>query len=447
MFGLRARLTTVPAIRSPTETPPQVRGLPSALAGGTLEIVSHELSFHVVGVSHHTAGVEVREQFALMPQEAQAWLEAERLAGRSAVLLSTCNRCEVYWSGDHDLDRWFQDFARARGADQHHAVTRLDGSAAVRHLYGVAAGLDSQILGEHEILGQVRRAYQAARLAGTTDRLLDDVFVGALNAGRRVRRETMVGRHPASVSSAAVDVAASVSGGLAGRRAVVLGAGSVAEAVLRALVPHGLAGVAVVNRHLLRAQALASAWGAVWAGWSDLEALLAAADVVFVSTSSTRPLVSAEVLAEAVAAMPSRRVTVLDLSVPRNVEPSARSVPGVRLYDLDDLQQLRCPATGFSAPAIAEAEQLLRVEIEQLLQSIESREAAAPRLAELHRLAARMAEEETARALSELGEPTERERRVVREMAERLVRRVLYPVSRDIRANGGSAKPPESVNA
>jgi glutamyl-tRNA reductase len=409
--------------------------------------VSPDLPFHVVGVSHHTAGVEVREQFALTAGEAEAWLEAERLAGRSAVLLSTCNRCEVYWSGDHDLDRWFQDFARARGADQHHAVTRLDGSAAVRHLYHVAAGLDSQILGEHEILGQVRRAYQTARSAGTTDRLLDAIFVGALTAGRRVRRETMVGRHPASVSSAAVDVAASVSGGLEGRRGVVLGAGSVAEAVLRALVPHRLGAVAVVNRHLARAQVLAAAWGVVWTGWSDLEALLAAADVVFVSTASTRPVVSAGMLAEAIAVLPSRRMTVLDLSVPRNVEPAARAVGGVRLYDLDDLQQLRCPASGFSAPAIGEAEQLLRDEIEQLLRSIAVREAAAPRLAELHRMARYLADEETERALRELGDPSERDRRVVREMAERLVRRVLYPVSRDIRANGAAAEPPHPADA
>ena len=419
----------------------------SAPARGTVGFVSPDLSFHVVGVSHHTAGVEVREQFALTPAEAEAWLEAERLAGRSAVLLSTCNRCEVYWSGDHDLDRWFQDFARARGADQHHAVTRLDGSAAVRHLYSVAAGLDSQILGEHEVLGQVRRAYQAARAAGTTDRLLDAVFVGALSAGRRVRRETMLGRHPASVSSAAVDVAASVGGGLAGRRAVVLGAGSVAEAVLRALMPLRLAGTAVVNRHATRAQSVAAAWGAVWAGWNDLEALLAAADVVFVSTASIRPVLSAALLAEAVAARPARRITVIDLSVPRNVEPRARGVPGVRLYDLDDLQQLRCPASGFSAPAIAEAEQLLRVEIEQLLHSIEAREAAAPRLADLHRIAASLADEEAERALRELDEPSERDRRVVREMAERLVRRVLYPVSRDIRANGAAPVPARPVDA
>jgi glutamyl-tRNA reductase len=394
--------------------------------------VSHEPPFHVVGVSHHTAGVEVREQFALTPAESEALLAAERLAGRSAVLLSTCNRCEVYWSGDHDLGQWFQDFARARGAGRHHAITRLDGSAAVRHLYTVAAGLDSQILGEREILGQVRRAYQAARAAGTTDRVLDAVFVGALTAGRRVRRETMLGRHPASVSSAAVDVAASVTGGLTGRRALILGAGSVAEGVLQALGPHRVAGVAVVNRHRTRAETLAAAWGAVSAAWTDLEALLAAVDVVFVSTSSTRPLVGADLLAEAVATAPDRRLTVLDLSVPRNVESSARAVAGVRLFDLDDLQQLRCPASGFDAPAIGEAERLLRREIERLLRALDAREIA-PRLAQLHRAAERLMEEESERALRELGDLSEQERRIVRAMAERLVRRVLYPVSRALR--------------
>ena len=406
--------------------------MPPAPGRGTVGIVSYEPSFHVIGVSHHTAGVEVREHFTLTPAEADAWLAAERLAGRSAVLLSTCNRCEVYWSGDHDLGQWFQDFARARGAERHQAVTRLDGAAAVRHLYTVAAGLDSQILGEREILGQVRRAYQAAQAAGTTDHLLDAVFVGALNAGRRVRRETMLGRHPASVSSAAVDVATSVTGGLTGRRALILGAGSVAEGILQALRQHRVAGVAVVNRHRARAETLAASWGAVSAAWSDLEALLAATDVLFVSTSSTRPLIGADMLAEAVAAAPARRLTVLDLSVPRNVEPSARAVPGVRLYDLDDLQQLRCPASGFATPAIVDAERLLQLEIERLLRALEAREAA-PRLAELHRAAARLAEEESERALGELGDLSEGERRVVRAMAERLVRRVLYPVSRALR--------------
>jgi glutamyl-tRNA reductase len=242
----------------------------------------------------------------------------------------------------------------------------------------------------------------------------------------------MLGRHPSSVSSAAVDVAASMPGGLGGKRAVVLGAGEVAEGVLRALLPHGLAGVTVVNRHAARAISLAAAWGAVAATWDDLDALLGAADVVFVSTGSNRPILAAERLAEAAGTARDRRVTVLDLSVPRNVEPAARSVRGVRLFDLDDLQQLRCPASGFAAPAMAQAEHVLMEEIARLQRALQARHAA-PRLAELHRLCSRLIEEETARALEQLGEVSDREREVVRELAERLVRRVLYPVSRTIR--------------
>ena len=229
-------------------------------------------------------------------------------------------------------------------------MTRLDGAAAVRHLYTVAAGLDSQILGEREILGQVRRAYQAAQAAGTTDHLLDAVFVGALNGGRRVRRETLLGRHPASVSSAAVDVATSVTADSRVAGALILGAGSVAEGILQALGSTGSPGSRWSTGTAPAPTPLPPPGARCAPLWSDLEALLAAADVLFVSTSSTRPLIGADMLAEAVAAAPARRLTVLDLSVPRNVEPSARVVPGLRLYDLDDLQQLRCPANGFARP-------------------------------------------------------------------------------------------------
>jgi glutamyl-tRNA reductase len=221
-------------------------------------------------------------------------------------------------------------------------------------------------------------------------------------------------------------------GGLGGKRAMVLGAGEVAEGVLRALLPHGVAGAMVVNRQAARATSLAAAWGAVAAAWDDLDSLLGATDVVFVSTGSNRPVLSAERLAAAVGGSRDRRITVLDLSVPRNVEPSARSVRGVRLFDLDDLQQLRCPASGFAAPAMAQAEHVLMEEIVRLQRALAARHAA-PRLAELHRLGSRLIEEETARALEQLGEVSDREREVVREMAERLVRRVLYPVSRSLR--------------
>src|SRR4051794_1093793 len=236
--------------------------------------VLHDLSFHVVGVSHHTAAVGIREQFAFRPSELAELLAHEHAAGRSLLLLSTCNRCELYWSGTHDYERWFRDVARARGVTLTEELARLHGADAVRHLFTVAAGLDSQILGETEILGQVRRAYDAARAAGTTTREMDAIFSAALAAGRRVRRETMLGRHPASVSSAAVELAAREwPDGIGRRSIVVLGAGEAAEGVLRSLHLSGASNVALVNRSPERASTLAGAWGAAGHGWDRLPEL------------------------------------------------------------------------------------------------------------------------------------------------------------------------------
>ena len=396
-----------------------------------------DVSFHVVGVSHHTAGIELRERFAFTPAEVAAWLQGQAAAGSTALLLSTCNRCEIYWIGDLDLEAWFRDFSLSRGAPLGEALLRLDGEEAIRHLFNVTAGLDSQILGETEVLGQVRRAYDAARAAGTTNRMIDSIMSAALVAGRRVRRETMLGRHPASVSSAAVDVAASITGSLANARALVLGAGEVAEGVLKAL-HRRTAATALVNRRPERAAALASAWGAVSGAWNELDALLAAADLVFVATSAARPVITGLHLAEA-AGPRGRELAVFDLAVPRNVEPSARTVPGIRLFDLDDLQRICCPVEGFVSPAIDRARNVLDKEIERLDTALRAR-ATAPGLAELHRMAARLAEEEADVALAQLGKLGKREQQVVREMAERLVRRVLYPVSRTVREAGGTPR-------
>ena len=392
-----------------------------------------ELALHVVGISHHTAGVELREQFTLTPAQVTAWLERSREDGLTALLLSTCNRCELYWYGDADRESSFREFARARGVGDEVALERWEGFAAVQHIFTVAAGLDSQVLGEIEILGQVRRAYDLARAAGTTSREMDLVFSAALSSGRRVRRETMLGRHPSSVSSAAVDLMASCWGGeLAGCRVVVLGAGEAAEGVLKALHARGATEVALVNRHLARASALARAWSATPRGWEELPELTAQADLLTVATSSSRPVLWASELEQAVSRREGRQLMVIDLAVPRNVDPAARQIDGVRLFDLDDLQRLCCPASDAPSEALAEAEKILAEEMIRLDQSLRGR-AVAPQLAELHRLGAEMAAQETEWALGRLAELSEREREVVREMADRLVRRVLYPVSRSIR--------------
>jgi glutamyl-tRNA reductase len=392
------------------------------------------LDFHLIGVSHHTASVEVRERFAFTPLQLSAWLEDQAKAARSALMLSTCNRCELYWSGDYDFESWFRGFAADRAVMADEALVRLDGEEATRHLFNVAAGLDSQVLGETEILGQVRRAYDAARASGTTTREMDAIFSGALSAGRRVRRETFLGRHPASVSSAAVELAATRSQGKLGR-VLVLGAGEAAEGVLRALWEQNASQTTLINRHPERAKTLALAWGAEARSWDELDSLLSEADILLVATAAAHPVVSAATLAKALGA-PERagsKLMVMDLALPRNVEPSARAIPGLELLDLDDLQRLCCPAAGTAAAALAEAERVLEGELTRLQHNLQGL-AVAPHLAELHRVGARVAEQEAEWALAQLEELSERERQIVREMADRLVRRVLYPVSRSLRA-------------
>ena len=375
----------------------------------------------------------MREHFALTPPEVSAWLDQAKEDGLSALLLSTCNRFELYWCGDGARDASFLEFARSRAGSDHIPVDRRDGLAAVRHIFAVAGGLDSQVLGETEILGQVRRAFDLARAAGTTTREMDLVFSSALAAGRRLRRETLLGRHPSSVSSSAVDLMASCLGGdLTQRRVVVLGAGEAAEGVLRSLQVRGAAGVTLVNRRASRCATLAHAWGATPRSWEDLPALVAEADLLTVATSSSHPVVSTADLERAVAHRDGRELLVMDLAVPRNVEPAARHISGVRLFDLDDLQRLCCPAAEAPAEALADAERVVEEEIVRLGQALRGHRDA-PRLAELHRLGAEVAEQETAWALDQLDELTERERDVVREMADRVVRRVLYPVSRSLR--------------
>jgi len=386
----------------------------------------------MVGISHHTAPVGVREQLAFTPAELDVLLAGLRAADRHALLLSTCNRFEIYWSGPHDYEGWFSELAAARGVPLSHAMVRLDGEGAARHLFSVAAGLVSQVVGETEVLGQVRRAYDAARAAGVTTREMDLIFSAALSTGRRVRHETSLGRHPASVSSAAVEVAVrELTGTIDDRPVVVLGAGEAAEGVLRSLHFTRATNVRLVNRNPERARTLATAWGASPHGWDEVDRLLGEADLLFVATGASHAVLSAQQLARLTSGR-ARPLVTMDLSVPRNVEPDARALAGVRLFDLDDLQRLCCPAAAAPAAALQDAERLVDEELARLDQQLRGL-AAAPRLAALHRHGAQVAEQEAARALAQLEDLTDQQRLVVREMADRLVRRVLYPVSRSLR--------------
>jgi glutamyl-tRNA reductase len=396
--------------------------------------VSTSLPLHLAGISHHTADVSVREQFVLPPEAIAAWLDRERDSGRSLVVVATCNRLELYWWGDHDQEGGVRAIARERNVPlDPHAIYRRDGLPALSHLFRVAAGLDSQVLGEHEILGQLRRAHEEARARGTTTWELEAAFTAALSAGRRARRETGLGRHPASVASAGVAHAKRCTGGsLADRHILILGAGETAEGVLRVLQAESCGPVLILGRTAERAESLVGGTGVSSAAWETLSEALADADVVFAATAAPQPVVSGRALVEALSARPRRPMVVLDLAVPRNVAPAARDVPGVRLFDLDDLRLQHCPATVGSSAALEQAEALVQGELGQFRKTLRSR-AVAPYLAELHRLGERLAGEEADRILAELGPLSEEQQDLVRQMAERLVRRLLYPASRKMR--------------
>ncbi|MFL5472626.1 MAG: glutamyl-tRNA reductase [Gemmatimonadales bacterium] len=396
--------------------------------------MARNLSFHLIGVSHHTTPVQVRERFAFSPPETSAIVELLQANGIPAVLLSTCNRCELYWTGSGDGEAWFHRLGR-EGTDPLPAglvVTRHEGMAAVRHLLRVCSGLDSQILGEVEVLGQVRRAYDGARAAGTTTPQMDLIFSAALAAGRRVRRETLLGRHPSSVSSAAVDLVLQEWQEPHSPQVVVLGAGEAAEGVLGAFNQRGVGPVTLLSRAPEKAGVLAAAWGAKAGPLAELERRLTEADILMVATSSSQPVVRAVELSRAMAARSGAKLVVVDLAVPRNVEPESRGIPGLKLLDLDDLQRLCCPAAANPSTALADAEGIIEDELIRLGLSLRGRTAAS-RLAELHQISHQMAEQESEWALAQLETLSPAEREIVRTMADRLVRRVLFPLSQKLR--------------
>jgi len=398
----------------------------------------------LVGLTHRNATLGLRERFSLSRAETVALLEERCGDGSSAVVLSTCNRFEIYWWGDAPWEAWLLHSAAAKSVSlPPEALIRRDGLAAARHLFAVAAGLESQIVGETEVLGQVRRAWELARETECSSRELDLVFAAALAAGRRVRRRSFAGRHPASVGSAAVEIAKTDRGGtLVGARVVVLGAGQAAQAVIAALLKHDGITFRVLSRHPERATRLAPDGSIEVAPWSALTESLGQADLVFAATSAARAIVSREQLAAAL--IRPRQLTVLDLGVPRNVDPESRNLAGLALLDLDDLRARGCPIGASGSSALREAEDMLLDETERLSGRLRAL-AAGARLARLHRAGEAIAREEADRALEELGRLGDTERDVVRRMAQRLARRILYPASQMLKDREPSAPEEEPL--
>lgn len=294
----------------------------------------------VAGVNHATASIEVRERLALRPSEALAALAQLRAGGiaREGVVLSTCNRTEVYLvQEDGDALEKIRDVLSARlGEDATPFVYVRRDREAVAHLFSVAAGLDSMILGEAQIHGQVKEAWEQCR--AESGPLLNRMFQSALLAASRARTETGIGRGAASVSSAAVQLAKKIFGSLHGRRAMILGAGDAAEVALKCLLSEGVKVAIVANRTHEKARALAEQHGATAVHYDVCWESLASVDVLLCSTASPVPVVTVDRVRGNIEARGDRPLCILDIALPRDVEAAVGDLDNVFLYDLDDLQ-------------------------------------------------------------------------------------------------------------
>jgi glutamyl-tRNA reductase len=373
----------------------------------------------LVGTSHHFAPIELRERVALRRDEAAA--VARELAGAEleCVCLSTCNRTELYLAGPDP------DTAEAAGGAALDAVGsalyRLRDEAAALHLFRVAAGLDSMVPGEGEILGQVRTAYEI----GATGPFLDRLFRQALHAGRKARTQTGIGESPASVSSAAAALAEQVFGDLRDRTIVLLGAGKVSELAARNLLSRGARIAFVANRTADRATALARRLGAEALPLARIDEQLGAADVVVSSTSAPGIVLRRNDVAAALRGRRGRPLLFVDLAVPRDLDPDIATLDGCYLYDLDDLQAVVAETLAGRRREGERAEAIVAAEAERF-RAWQASLDVVPAIASLRARAEEIRAAELAKAERRLGRLTEGERRTVESVTAQIVNKLLH---------------------
>jgi glutamyl-tRNA reductase len=380
----------------------------------------------LVGVSHHQAPVELRERVAVDLEGARA-LAAGLAGGREAVVLSTCNRTEVYLAADAEglaapaVDALLR-LAGASAGDLAPVLYRLEDESAARHLFRVAAGLDSLVPGEGEILGQVRAAYEA----GSPGPLLDRLFRQALTTGRRARLETAIGERPASIPAAAGALAQQVFGELGGRRVLVLGAGRVAELTARNLVSRGAAVAAVANRTPAHGEELARRLATHSVLLEEIARELAHADVVVASTSAPGLVLHGGAAAAALRARRGRPLLLVDLAVPRDVDPALGRIDGCYVYDIDDLEAVVRCSLGERRSEAARAERIVAAEAARF-RDWQASLAVVPAITSLRRWAEDVRTAELARAGARLERLPESERKLVEIVTAQIVAKLLHP--------------------
>ena len=389
-----------------------------------------------VGLSHKQAPIAVRERIAVSAEQVEGRLrQLKSLPGvREAMLVSTCNRIEIFAVADsRDAG---EDVLETLGpVAAPHAVRRFE-EEALRHLFRVTASLDSMVVGEAQILGQVKEAAAIEQQAGALGPELTKVLARTTAAAKRVRTETEIARGAVSVSSIAVQLAHKLLGSLDGRTVLLLGAGEMAQIAARELRSQGAHELLVANRSPQQAEELAREVGGVPVSLAELPSLLERADVAICSTGAMEAVVTRELMARALKARRYRPIFLVDLTLPRNVEPSANELENVYVYDLDDLERVAVQNSDLRASQVAKAEEIVEQELKAFLLASRER-TAVPVLARLRAHAESVARAEVEKTLASLQGLDEKQQKTVRAMASAIVNKLLHTPTSRLRTEAG----------
>ena len=384
----------------------------------------------LLSVTHDTAPLALRERLALDDAEQAEFQRRIALLTRESVAIVTCNRIEIYGvsATPEPAEQTLALLAECAGLPPDelapHAV-RQYGDDAVRHLFRVAAGIDSLIIGEPQILGQVRDAATQAREAGYSGPILERLFNYAVVTGKRARHETTISRGAGSVSQAAVELARETLGDLSGRRGLVIGLGEMGQLVARNLAAHGLSELRLCNRSPEPAAQLASQLHASGVAWEALDDALATVDIGISATSARRPILTRPRLESILDRRAGRPLLLIDIAVPRDIEPDSRHVPGLHLYDLDQLHIIRAKTFESRARTIPQVEAIIEDEVRAFADWYRWR-SSAPVIQQLRTHADAIREQEVERALRKLGHLDERDREVVRALGTAITNKLLH---------------------
>ncbi|MBK5294626.1 MAG: glutamyl-tRNA reductase [Acidobacteriia bacterium] len=407
------------------------------------------MKLSVTGLNHTTAPVEVRERLAFDPLSLpQVTGELRTLPGlREGVILSTCNRVEIAVTADDAVNarEAVEEFlARVRSVERNWLSPYLyhfDGREAIRHLFRVAASLDSMVVGEPQILGQLKAAFETAKSQGAVAGVLETVMTRAFNVAKRVRSETEIGHSAVSVSYTAVELARQIFGSLKDSSVMLLGAGKMSVLAARHLERAGAKEIVVTNRSSERARQMAEMFHARVVDYHNLHSALPGIDVLIASSGAPHYILKKDDIRQVIAARRNRPMFLIDIAVPRNIDPAVNELEGVFLYDIDDLRKVIDQNRQGRMQQAEEAERIIDGEVERLLTRLQERQAS-PTIVSLQQQLENIRASEIERLRSRLGNLTPQQEEAVEAITRGIVNKIAHaPITELRRQTTGTGGP------